>query len=262
MIFRKLTKKELKVDHRSKVQVGEFFASPLVVYTPRNNFIPEDETDRYNDQVQVTIIGNNIQTRVNGTTRHGPGAFLFDHLVEGLCPTNLVMSQKIGEYLVRMTGPVAAQESTIMENRFEYRMENRRSITYDYSRVGNYCKERMMKMREIFTSERFVNEPTGNPQGSTEMAIIRTIKRKEIRRTVNTPIFASTSMSTNISTGGEYLSRSSMVLMSTMTQRIVLAIKKKEQLFSRFMTTANIAGTYYMNKTKIQNNQAESYSKI
>ena len=61
-LFRKVRKSELCEERTDQCELGELFKKPLIFLTPRNNVQKvNDVKNKYNDLVQVTIVGNRIQ---------------------------------------------------------------------------------------------------------------------------------------------------------------------------------------------------------
>ena len=148
-MFKKIRKNELEAGE--KCEVGSLFEQPVQIITPRNNFKPDKKTLKVNDFVQFTIIGSFINRRVNGDYEEDP---LFPHIIEGLVPTTTVFNQKLAEYLTRMSGPIENDwTNTNPAHRFTYRLQNGQGQVYDFSKVCDFSKERMMKSRAVLSKE-------------------------------------------------------------------------------------------------------------
>ena len=240
-MFKKVRKSEL--ENQQKCQVGEIFTNPLVIFTPRNNFRTDKKTGKANDLVQVTIVGNRINEKVNGESQF-EDLPLFPHIVEGLLPTTAVLNQKLGEYLTRMSGPVENNWSdTNPAHRFQYKLESGQGIVYDYTKVCDFSKERMMKARAVLAKEQIVEIAKGGAQGLERIQACRRKNRVTENVRVYVPIFNSLSMSTNKTTGGEFVYMDSISLLTGWVNRIKHAIIDNKQLFSRYISTKLITGS-------------------
>lgn len=242
-MFKRIRKSEL--ERLKKCPIGELFTEPLQIFTPRNNFRMDKKNGKVNDFVQVTIIGSRINSRVNGDLGLGDPP-LFPHIIEGLIPTTTVLNQKLGEYLTRMSGPVENDwTETNPAHRFNYKLGSGQGQVYDFTKVCDYSKERMMKTRAVLAKEQVVEVAQGGAQGLERIQACRRKNRVTENVRVYVPIFNSLSMSTNKTTGGDFIYMDSISLLNGWAKRIPLAIKNNKQLFSRYVSTKLITGDYY-----------------
>ena len=192
--------------------------------------------------MQITIVKADAQNWVNGRVE-GREEPLFHHLVECLVPTATVMNQMVAEEMVRITGPVKNDwDKTHPEDRFEYRMESGQSIIYDFKKTVHYAKEKVVRITEMLAGEKTVPKPDGKKMEKEKIWVTRRRNREDTRHEIECPMFTTTSMPINQSTGGEFLHRNSVSLMANMTEKIKGNSGNNQQLFSRYLTSEAMTG--------------------
>ena len=170
---------------------------------------------------------------------------LFPHLIEALVPTNVVMNQRIAEYMVRTTGPVISDANTEKRDEFAYTLQNGKQLVYDYRLVCDYVAERAMKFRAVLVGERVPQENLLEEDRMDNIRVIRTEKRQKNEFASQIPIYTSSSMNANLAAGGVFINRSSVALMAKFTRQIQQMLLARKPILSKYLTTKTIVGNIF-----------------
>lgn len=168
---------------------------------------------------------------------------MHQHLVECLAPTNVICNQKMAEYMVRISGPVEnCWNSTKVADKFTYTMVSGEKIIYDFDKVVNFAAERTMKVKEILVTEQMLEIAKGTREKMENIRVIRTMQRERGEHAETVPVFHSTSMNTNLSTGGEFCNRNTTTLLTEATKKIKQMLQERKPIMAKYLTTESTLG--------------------
>lgn len=136
--------------------------------------------------MQLTFFKENAQRWANGRVETFRQPVLFEHIVECLVPTAVIMNQRVAEKLTRMAAPVQHSWTlTPPEDTFEYRTDTGLIYFYDWSECIEYSSERVMRQTEIMLNEKMVENPMGKDLGGKSVRVCRKRRRQYEHRQGN-----------------------------------------------------------------------------